>query len=316
VKRSSLPVRFFPDIKLSKSEEKSIAKIVKTSHAFRGLYPSLRGFFKSNSVKLCGLRAGAKLVSFAYYMNRRWVVQGKEYSGLSIGLVTTIKSCRGKGFATVLIKKLEKFAQKSKSDFFYLQGIKNFYNRMGFSGFAPKSKFIFETAEIKPSKLRVRSANFNDLTKMANLYKNYSTLIHSHTRRDTGLWKDLLGPLKETFLFYRPKVICNRKGSLLGYFCTSPENSDTIREFVTKKSAKAFAQCLSAIRSQPRFTRQKQIEIFSSFHQEISEYAQRNSGATFVLYLRPRSSNMVKILNPNLKMESLQKTFVLQGDNL
>ena len=308
--------KFWPKLTLSDQDRKIIVQTIKQDHAFRGIYPSFPGFFASETSSACGIRLDNEIVSFAWRMPRNWRIKKINYHGISIGLVTTIKKFRGQGHAARLMSEIEKDAKKHDVDFLYLQGIEQFYAKMGYVGFASKSKIIFKRKNFEESSPLVRKLQLRDTNRIKNLFQNYVRSDKGYVRRSGAMWRDLIGPLAQTFLFYNPHVICDSKKTIIGYFCCSPEDKSVIREFACKPSLEAVKKCLTAICHQKQIKKQEHFEIFAPFHGVVAEFASVRTGADFVSFIRPRSSNMIKILNPKIKFENIQKTFVFQGDNI
>ncbi len=316
MRRQLVAYKFWPKLSLSGQDRKVIAQTIKLDHAFRGIYPSLQGFFASKTSSACGIRLDKELVSFAWRMPRKWRIKNLNYHGISIGLVTTIKKFRGQGYAARLMSEIEKDAKKHGVDFLYLQGIEQFYAKMGYVGFASKSKITFERKKFKGASPVVRKLQVRDTKEIKKLFQEYAQSEKGYVCRSGAVWRDLIGPLAQTFLFYNPHVICDGKKTIIGYFCSSPEDEKVIREFACKPSLEAVEKCLLAICHQKQIKKQEHFEIFAPFHGVVADFARVRTGGDFVSFMRPRSSNMIKILNPKIKLENIQKTFVFQGDNI
>ena len=90
-------------IKCTKGD-KLVNDSIKDSHQNEMIYYSAEGLSRCKGVRLSGIYREKKLVSFAYSMKRIWNDSQKP-NGISIGLVTTVKGERNKGFARQLIRK-------------------------------------------------------------------------------------------------------------------------------------------------------------------------------------------------------------------
>lgn len=294
----------------------SIKKVVGRSHRSKFLHPSIDGLSTATTVQLCGLFVEGELASFSWIMPRTWILGDSEFTGVSIGLVTTFPHFRNKGLASLLLNHIEEYSCNSGMSFLYLQGIPEFYSRLGFSGFAPKCKFIFEKQLLNGNPGNLRPATLADIDLVSELYRNYQASCGGFICRDKQQWADLLGALNSTFLFYQPMLICDAIDTPIAYFCSSPDNPAIIREFVPAMNGHGINDALVTIASLPQFHDRTEIEIFSPFKGPILDYAASTSGADFAAYLRPRASNMIKWLVATPKNELTDYAFIFQGDNL
>jgi hypothetical protein len=309
-------VEFSSDISLSPSEQSDLDKATLSSHNPLLFRKSVACFIRAASTKLCGLYLGSQLAAFAWYMPRTWAISGLEYLGLSIGLFTIIHPFRGNRLGEALLQAIEKHAKSTDVDFIYLQGIPNYYNRMGYSGFAPKSKFVFKRSSLAVSQGNTRSllpCDMASLIKISEIYKNH---IGSFARRSMLDWQDLVGPLSESFMFFNPRVIINERTETIGYYCSSPENPGKIREFVSLPCSDMALSAMSIIASELPCTQEDSLEIFAPIIGPIANLAERKIDADFIRFYRPRSSNMIKWLNSSDRLGCLENSFILQGDNL
>ena len=65
---------------------------------------------------------------------------------------------------------LKNYAKKKKIDFLYLQGIENFYTKLGFQGFSYKSKFIRKDFNRPKGKIiDFKDLNKNDIKKFTKI---------------------------------------------------------------------------------------------------------------------------------------------------
>ena len=109
-------------------------------------------------------------------------------------------------------------------------------------------------------------------------------------------------------------MIIDEEDNPILYFCTTPNENNIIREFITCENHKKLEQSISLIFNDLRFKDIDKLEIFSPRHDALLELAKKK-GADFIEFIRPNSSNMIKILNNNLESEKFNETFLLQGDN-
>lgn len=307
---------FHPDINLDYSSLKWLEEAVRQAHASKSIYMSVQGFAEAASIKLCGVFIGDNLASFAWYMLRNSCIENDSYLGLSIGLVTTLPEYRRQGLASLLLKCLEDHARSLNCDYLYLAGIPNFYHRLGFTGFAPKSKFLFPTSKLPLAGGRIIEAAPNHLSFIASLYDKCRDASNGLSTRSSDLWSDLLGPLSSTFLFFRPRLILNKDDDVIAYFCTSPGDPSLIREFIPSLEPGSVETALGVIAKVPDFSAAATIEVFAPFRGPVLLEAYRNLEADFCCFLRPRSSNMVKWLSGSALCYANPSIFIYQGDNL
>jgi hypothetical protein len=308
---------FVPEVSLHDGELSRLSEAVLDSHASPIFYRSIPALANSVSVKLCGLTINDTLVAFAWYMPRMLSTLESGCLAVSIGVVTTVEGWRKKGLASILMEEIIGLCREMNATCIYLQGIPNFYLRFGFSGFASKSKFIFSTDDFPcRDPCSVRSMKIHDLEVVSSLYNQYSSTIGGLCRRSPSDWIDLLTNLSSTFLFFDPQVIEDRNGTILGYFCTSPESHYSIREFVTSVDPRLAYLSLCSVASLQKMHGQRGFEIFAPDVGPVAEVANFTSGADFMRLVRPNGSNMIKILDNSIKLDEPQHYFIFQGDNL
>lgn len=311
-----MSARFVNDIELSNHELADIKAVVDSSHAAPWISASVDGLQASQTSKLCGVYENDFLASFAWYMQRNWIINDESYAGLSIGLVTTVPSRRNRGHAKALIKGIEDQARQNKIDFLYLAGIPGFYDRLGFTGFAPKSKLVFSKANLPKTAGKILPFEKEHFTLIPKIYAAYATEFSSCSIRKAREWEDLLGPLSSTFLFNQPKIIFNDNDVPICYFCTTPRDTTTIREFIPLIDSDSVITSLSLIAHSSQFYRQKSIEIFAPANGPVWNVAANSVGADFLCFLRPRASNMIKWISSTKELNNFHCNFLLQGDIL
>jgi len=307
---------FTIDIKSKYDELDDLKKIVQASHQSPIISASVDGFDAAETIYLCGVRTNGSLVSFAWCMKRHWVINYEIYIGLSIGLVTTDPRHRNSGYARSLIKGIENHARLNQVDFLYLAGIPGFYDKYGYIGFAPKSKFIFSSADLPKRNGRIVDATIYHLPVIQSLYNDYSSTIESFSYRKYSDWQDLFGPLSSTFLFYCPKLVLDQADKPIAYFCSTPNDVKAIREFIPALDSDSVTTALSLIANSPEYAHRDSIEIFAPAKGPIWNIANDRLGADFQCFIRPRSSNMLKWLSSSESRALFSCNFLLQGDLL
>ena len=291
---------------------------IRAHHKSVFLHSSVDALLDSSSVEFYGIFEGANLASFACVSPRLWNIDGNIVHGCSIGVVTTLLEYRNMGYASLLIASIQDYMiSKSNIEFVYLQGIHHFYSRLGFSGFAPKRKFIVDTVNVPHHEATIRSARRDDLPKIVNLFENYSKCFESYVMRDRHVWNDLLGPLKNSFLFFMPRIVEDSFGQPYGYFCTSPDDPRTIREFVPSARDQSVDIMLSVISRTWEFSKCSHLSIFAPFQGPVLDCTSKRIQADHHILLRPDSSNMFKWV-AGYSQPSFDKLnlFIFQGDNL
>jgi predicted acetyltransferase len=308
--------QFISDINPTNHELVDLKKIITASHEAPWISASIDGLHASKTVKLCGILSNNSLASFAWYMQRNWIINDESYVGLSIGVVTTDPRFRNQGHAKTLISGIEELAKLRNIDFLYLAGIPGFYDKYGFTGFAPKSKLIFHKTNLPKSKGRVITATVDHLHIMSTLHNAYANAISSYCCRKSNEWEDLLGPLSSTFLFNNPKIILNENDIPIAYYCSSPKDATIIREFVPRLDSDAVRTALALIADSPEHAQQERIEIFTPAKGIIWKVAANSLGADFMCFLRPKASNMIKWISSTKSRKDFDCNFLLQGDLL
>ncbi|MBO8240559.1 GNAT family N-acetyltransferase [Prochlorococcus marinus XMU1412] len=305
-------IYFVENQKLTKSQINKLCEIVKKSHNQNFLYPSFEYIIYSKTIKFCCVFNNNKIVSFAIYMFRKWKKTNLTLKTLSIGYITTLPEFRGRGYATFLLSNVENLAKSKKIDFIYLQGIQDFYGKYGFKGFAPKSKFIFYKKDFISPEGQIVDLQNSNKNLIKKLHYNFFRNKEIYIKRDNEIWEDFFSHLKNTYLFYKPKIVLDKTLKPIIYFCTTPNEETTIREFIPCNSIRKVEKGLSLIFKE--FGKIEKIEIFSDKSGIINELA-LTKGADFFQYIRPNGSNMIKIINKNINLKDLEYSFIFQGDN-
>lgn len=307
---------FYSDISLSEHQLIDLKGIIRESHNAPWISTSIDGLHKSETAKLCGVISNGSLASFAWHMERNWVVNCKSYTGLTLGIVTTVPTRRNSGHATSLLSGIEEYAKLKNIDFLYLAGIPGFYDRYGFRGFAPKSKLIFNRSNLPKRTGTIVTATEEHLDDMQTMYNDYTAAISSYTCRKTCEWRDLLGPLATTFLFNRPRIVLDGTNSPIAYYCSTPDDARTIREFVPNLDSNSVSTALALIADFAGYSQNENIEIFAPARGGVWNTAASSLGGDFLCFLRPRASNMIKWLNSSESCSEFDFSFLLQGDIL
>jgi predicted acetyltransferase len=307
---------FRSDINLSEHQLSDLKEIVRASHNAPWIYSSIDGLHKSETAKLCGVFSNGSLASFAWHMERNWMINSKSYAGLSLGIVTTVPACRNCGHATSLLRWIEEYARSKNIDFIYLAGIPGFYDKYGFRGFAPKSKLRFNRSDLPKHRGTIVPATDEHLHDMQDMYRAYTAEISSYSYRSDYEWRDLLGSLSTTFLFNRPRIVLDETNNAIAYYCSTPGDARTIREFVPNPDSHSVSTALALIAGLAEYGQSEQIEIFAPAKGGVWNAAATRLGADFLCFLRPRASNMIKWLNSSESRSELDFSFLLQGDIL
>jgi predicted acetyltransferase len=310
-----MKTEFEENIVLRPKHHAILKSAVKMSHA-SWIYSSIDGLTNSRTANLCGIYADNELVSFAWYMQRNLLINDCTYKGLSIGIVTTMPLKRNHGYASKLLKSIEELARNRELDFLLLAGIPKFYSRLGFEGFAPKSKLIFKRSDLPKTHGSIVPLEAHHLEMTASMQSSYAEVISAFSRRTNSEWKDLLGPLSSTFLFYNPMVVLDDSGYILAYFCCTPNEPTIIREFVPRLSTELVVTALSVISNSPQFCTRENIEIYAPAKGPVWHAAAKRLGADYISFLRPRSSNMIKWISASKCIKNFHCEFILQGDIL
>jgi predicted acetyltransferase len=308
-------VEFEPDLSLSKIEQVGIANVVSQSHSKKELGLAVPDFFNSSTIKLCGITECSDILGFAFYSTRNWRFNEKEVIGMSVGLVTVKSNVRGRGLGLRLLEAIVDHATEARVDFLYLQAIPDFYVKFGFEAFSPKSKFVFEVSEIPTFRGSIIKVTEDHLSLVANLYSSFSTYIGLSSTRSENQWKDLVGPLSNSFMFYKPSIVIDEKGDVAGYFCMSPCEEGLVREFVPALTEGAARILLSGIGSLTGVHSGCKLEIFSPAAGPILELLGEIK-ADFHRFYRPKAGNMLKSISEFNVLSLLRDSFIFQGDNL
>lgn len=306
---------FYPDFSPTPAQWVQLKGAVDKGHIHRQFHMSLNGLLSARSVKLAALTFGPELLAFLFYSDRTWLYSNRQFTGRSLGLVTTVEAHQGSGFAKRIVNKITDFALEKGIDFLYLQGIPNLYSKFGFHGFAPKRKFVFDPAVFtyKSCKVSILSSLYHDDVKQ--VYRDYSRAIGSYIERSEKEWIDLFHSLSSTFLFYQPRVITGADGRLIGYFCVSPTEPTQVREFAFVPSEENALYACSAVANYVRELGASRLEIFSPANGPVYSLCVNQIDSDFICYFRSSSSNMVKWLSGSTVPKPILESFILQGDN-
>lgn len=307
---------FIDDIRLTSSSLSELKQIIRASHSSQWIYQSIDGLYLSQTAKLCGIYVNNTLASFAWHMKRTWVIDNTVYTGLSIGVVTTVPSLRNRGYAKSLIEELEKLSKMMEFDFLYLAGIPGFYAKYGFKGFSPKSKLNFNKSDLPLRKGLISPLTGEHLKTISQMYAAYSKETCAYSNRTDSDWQDLLGPLASSFLFYDPSIILDHSNNPIAYFCATPNNPMEIREFITLSNPDSAITALSLIAHSAKYSDQERLEIFTPAKGPIWDAAANSIGADFLCFLRPQASNMIKWISKTKTPSDIHCAFIFQGDNL
>jgi hypothetical protein len=309
-------LEFIANYKPNDVESAELSESVLLSHKSPALHMSVRGFLKSTTLRLSALLLSGKIVSFAWTMTRECRVMSNSKFGISIGLVTTREGFRGKNYGSILLKHIEMSARQCGAEFIYLQGIINFYSKFGFRGFAPKSKFLFNVAHLPTGSGSIRAAELTDVPILEQLFEEYSKICNGFAMRRTSDWMDMIGPLSSTFLFCTPYLILDESSKILGYYCASPDDRTTVREFVPSIRVGSAEAALAVIAKYLGTNESGYLEIFAPDKGPVRRLAESQIAADFIRYYRPSSSNMIKWLPSKLSFPKIDDSFIFQGDNL
>jgi predicted acetyltransferase len=249
-------------------------------------------------------------------MKRGFSVGVHKYTGLSVGMVTTVPHMQRKGCGRRLMESIEEHARNENIDFIYLAGIPGFYEKLGYTGFAPKSKIIFRREDLGIGRGSVISAADKDRDVIKDMYYTYREHASGYSLRSEACWTDLFENLSESFLFFKPMVVLDNDLKPLAYFCSTPGKEGLIREFVTWPDTSCAVKALEIIATNKNYLKEGGLEIFAPAHGPLWLAAAHVIGGDYRCYLRPKSSNMIKWLSNRKRPEELESAFILQGDLL
>ena len=71
--------------------------------------------------------------------------------------------------------------------------------------------------------------------------------------RDEFIWDYLFKSLSDTYLFFKPNIILDNNHNRILYFCTTPSDKKTIREFITSDNYKKVEEAILLIFDDLRF---------------------------------------------------------------
>ena len=111
-------IYFKSEVILNESDINLLSEVIKDIHQQKFLYISLKKVISSKSMKLCTIFLGKKIVSFAIYLSRKWIINNLNYQSISIGYVTTLPEFQSKGYAKMLFNNIEKLCKEKKNRFF------------------------------------------------------------------------------------------------------------------------------------------------------------------------------------------------------
>lgn len=307
---------FFSDFSPTPLQWTQLKAAVDEGHINRQFYLSMNGLLAANSIKLAALVSGSEILAFAFYADKKWMCEERTLTGRSLGLITTLKSHRRKGFSRKLIHSITEVSVENDIQFLYLQGIPNFYSKFGFHGFSPKRKFVFNLSTFKPRDCKVAPLVSLYREKVKQIYDDYCSAIGGYVRRSEAEWNDFFLSLSSTFLFYHPRVILDSDGRLIGYFCVSPTDPTQVKELAFIPTKEDALLACSALATYVQKLGAPRLEIYAPASGPIYSLCFTSIESDFICYLRPSSSNMMKKLSCKNLPKSFFEAFILQGDNL
>ncbi len=309
-------LEFIANYKPDKRKVEELVELIRLSHKNPDFHISVPGLIESKSIRLAALLLDRELVSFAWTMTRSWLVERKVCLGCSIGLVTTKDTFRGNGFASLLLSHIEVAARDEGMKFLYLQGIPDFYTSLGYSGFAWKRKYRFNVNWFPKVSGKLRSASISDIKTIDELYSDYALQSDCPVRRDKRLWKELIGPLSKTFLFYNPRLVLDESSKVLAYFTVAPSDTYSVREFIPVTDPALTERALAIVAAYIGEQGIDNFEIFAPYSGPIHIVSRLSTGADFYSFIRPKASNMIKWLTSSAQPNNIEESFIQQGDNL
>ena len=126
---------------------------------------------------------------------------------------------------------------------------------------------------------------------------------------------------KDSYYFYKPKVILDSKMNFAGYFTIDPQNENWLRESAYISSEKDILNFLSGIRKFGESIGVKYFEIMTPKESPLVEFCMKSLNFSFIEKNQVDGGQLVKYLTPdsydanNLsRMDS--SNFIFQGDNL
>lgn len=254
---------------LSKRELSYIKNVVTKVHISKWVHGSIDSLEKAVTTRFCGIRSNGELSSFSWLMMREFMLSGISYNGMSVGLVTTMPEMQGKGYGRKLMESIERLSKDNGCDFVYLAGIPGFYERLGYQGFAPKSKIVFRINDLEGGSGTIKSSTGEDKEAIIQLYRNYTATSAIYSVRKEECWEDLHGDLSESFLFYKPMIVRDKKGKIIAYFCSTPGEETIIREFVTEQDTNSAVEALRTIAASGVYKKEDFINIYSTYRASL-----------------------------------------------
>jgi len=288
-----------------------ISRIVRESFVdpvhLRNLETSLWRRFEPTTKNAVVVRDHGRPLAFAFTTTRRVRALAATAQFLSVGSVAVQPESRGKGLGRLLIRGLVELAQVQRCAGLYLQGIPNFYSRLGFYPYMARSEISIASSSFEqPSRTMTRPMLTSDLETVSSLFERQARNNVLTAIRTLEDWSWLVNHATSSYFFYQPRVI-TQSDAVVGYFTSDPDNPCRIREFVTSGEPEVVLDALSAIATHCRKESSDPIRVMTPrnslacqvLHEHLTgdfiEHVQRNGGQ--LMYLVDPVSSLLSTLS-------------------
>jgi hypothetical protein len=155
---------------------------------------------------------------------------------------------QGKGVGKFLMNSVIEHLSSKNFEFIYIQGIPHYYQIFGFTKYVNKVKRVIGVAtNDQVHEGTSIELDCSDSEVFRRLYEDYTQGVCFAAVRNTEEWQWLINEAPNTYYFYEPRVIRDKNGIAVCYFCDDPYVPDSPREIVFRNDEVSIEAALSAL---------------------------------------------------------------------
>ena len=180
---------------------------------------------------------GGRIVSHLWIIERTMRLGSAEWRMGGIGGVCTAPDARGQGHASALLQDALALMRQEGFDISLLDGIRDFYNRLGYAVIWPHSHLLIPVEEARALRgdCDIRKISIADIPTLARLYHTAWGQRPGSLVRQKAHWRWFLEVPRPAW------AATNGKGRVQGYAIVSEHRPDEVIELVAANSGAAYA---------------------------------------------------------------------------
>ncbi|MDG2243334.1 MAG: GNAT family N-acetyltransferase [Rhodospirillaceae bacterium] len=190
------------------------------------------------------------VIAYLAYCTRIINHLGIKFAAASIGPVAVKPDAQGKGVGKFLMNSVIEHLSSKNFEFIYIQGIPHYYQSFGFTKYVDKIKRVVVVAKSDQKNAGTSvERNCSDAEVYRSLYESYTRGVCFAAARSIEDWLWLINDASNTYYFYEPRVIRDKNGIAVCYFCDDPYVPESPREIVFRNDEVSIEAALSALGS-------------------------------------------------------------------